>query len=143
MLVLAAAVQGSIFTSNYIAERVGVSSYSIYLWHWPIVVFLAYNNTAGLWTWMLGGIIASVILGELSLRLIENPTRKGLSRQTAWGNVFTIATCMAVLGVASVAMFKINHPNRVPVQIDLVANESLNSNPNRTGCFATVGTTSP
>ncbi|QGH60148.1 acyltransferase family protein [Serratia proteamaculans] len=143
MLVLAAARQGSIFTSNYVAERVGVSSYSIYLWHWPIVVFLAYNNTAGLWTWMIGGLILSVILGELSLRLIENPTRKGLSRQTAWGNVFTIAACMMIIGVASVAMFKFNHPDRVPAKIDLIANESLNSNPSRVGCFAISGTTSP
>ncbi|MEG7413916.1 acyltransferase [Serratia marcescens] len=63
MLVLAAARQGSIFTSNYIAERVGVSSYSIYLWHWPIVVFLAYNNTAGDWRWMLGGLLLSLVLG--------------------------------------------------------------------------------
>ncbi|QXX94623.1 acyltransferase [Serratia marcescens] len=143
MLVLAASRQNSLFTSNYLAERLGVSSYSIYLWHWPIVVFLGYNNAASSWNWLIAGIILSLILGELSLRMIENPARKRLSRQTAWGNVFTIATCTTVIGFASIALFKINFPNRVPQQIDVVANESLNVIPNRDKCIASTSTRSP
>ncbi|EMH5180801.1 acyltransferase family protein [Serratia marcescens] len=143
MLVLAAARQGSIFTSNYIAERVGVSSYSIYLWHWPVVVFLAYNNTAGDWRWVLGGLLLSLVLGELSLRFIENPARKKLAKQSDWGNVFSIGSCMVIICAATVVMFKHHFINRVPEQIDLIANESLNSNPKHADCFATTGTTSP
>ncbi|HBE9082146.1 acyltransferase family protein [Serratia fonticola] len=143
MLVLAAARQNSIFTANYVAERIGVSSYSIYLWHWPVVVFLAYNNAAGSWSWIIAGIAVSLILGELSLRLIENPTRKGLSKQTSWGNVLTIAACMTIICGASIALFKLNLHDRVPKNIDLIASESLNIKPNRAECFSVSGTTSP
>tara|TARA_Y100000588_G_scaffold269548_1_gene284949 strand:- start:780 stop:2750 length:1971 start_codon:yes stop_codon:yes gene_type:complete len=55
-------------TNNFVTQKIGLWSYSIYLWHWPIVVlgnYLEINN----WEWF--GIILSVFLGVFSYRYIE------------------------------------------------------------------------
>jgi len=43
-LVLLAARQDSIFTSNALAQWLGTRSYSLYLWHWPVVVGLYFSR---------------------------------------------------------------------------------------------------
>ncbi|MFV8873658.1 acyltransferase family protein [Serratia fonticola] len=143
MLVLTAARQKSIFTSNIFAERIGTSSYSIYLWHWPVAVLLVYTNTIHSPAWISAGLIASLILGELSLRIVENPARKALSKQAFWPSVSYIAGAIIIVSIVSVATFTINFPSRLPSQVDIVANESLNRLPSRDLCFAKSGVTSP
>lgn len=143
MLVLAAARQKSIFTSNILAERIGTSSYSIYLWHWPIAVLLIYTNSIHNPAWVATGLVASILLGELSLRIIENPARKTLSKQGFWTSVVYIASAVAIVSIVSVSIFTINFPSRLQSQVDIVANESLNRLPGRDACFAKSGVTSP
>jgi len=58
----------SIITNNFIFQSIGRWSYSIYLWHWPIVVFI-YNFTPN--DNKLIGISLSIILGFLSYKTIE------------------------------------------------------------------------
>ena len=58
----------SLITNNIIFQKIGTWSYSIYLWHWPIVVFyfqfdLGYS--------VIYGLILSVIFGFLSFKYIE------------------------------------------------------------------------
>jgi Predicted acyltransferases len=54
---------------------IGQISYSLYLWHWPVMVF---GRAAG---WLstpagkIGLTLASLLLGYISMRLIETPTR--------------------------------------------------------------------
>ena len=58
---------------------IGKISYSLYLWHWPIYVFLNYTSTENLNyvdTFIL--IIASFIAACFSYHLIEQPVRKGV-----------------------------------------------------------------
>ncbi len=75
MLVLAANRQHSWFTSNIIARHLGSGSYSIYLWHWPLVVILNYLGASNSPTLIASGIALSIVMGWLSYRLIENPSR--------------------------------------------------------------------
>ena len=64
---------------------VGLISYSLYLWHWPVLVFL--NIHFGLHnvpTWaMASGVVMSVILAYFSWRFVEQPFRSstGYSRK--------------------------------------------------------------
>lgn len=143
MLVLAAARQDSRFTSNPIAARLGASSYSIYLWHWPIVVLLVYTNTQSELKWVAAGLLASVLLGELSLRLIENPARKWLSAQTTRQSACSIGIVIMLVATLSVTLFTVHFPARLPQSIDLAANERMNIPAIRDGCFATSGSSSP
>ncbi|MEL6336709.1 MAG: acyltransferase family protein [Pseudomonadota bacterium] len=56
---------------------VGLISYALYLWHWPILVFWPMLQQAPLAPWQVGAAIAlSVGLATLSLHLIERPFRR-------------------------------------------------------------------
>ncbi len=75
MLVLGVARQNNPMVCHPIAQWLGTRSYSIYLWHWPFAVLLFF---VGMQTWVpavIGAIVASLVLGDLSYRLIENPVR--------------------------------------------------------------------
>ncbi|NIF46977.1 acyltransferase [Enterobacter sp. Ap-1006] len=73
--ILIANRQNSIFTNNPVLQYIGVSSYSVYLWHWPVVVFIRQHNLSGTYIIILG-IFASLILGAASYHLVENKFRK-------------------------------------------------------------------
>ena len=81
-LVLLAAVRQSIFTGNAAAQVLGQWSYSIYLWHWPIVVYLQDNNEipypAGK---LAAGIALSVFMGLMSFHFVEQPFRRMLQQE--------------------------------------------------------------
>jgi peptidoglycan/LPS O-acetylase OafA/YrhL len=60
----------SLITSNFILQKLGLWSYSIYLWHWPVVVALYYLGLNDI-TSILIGIGISLILGITSYYFIE------------------------------------------------------------------------
>ena len=68
-LVIIANRQESILTNNVIFQSVGKWSYSIYLWHWPIVVWGYYFHIDN---WWHIGIVLSVVVGYISYRYIES-----------------------------------------------------------------------
>lgn len=73
MLVIANPESASMRLFNLSAvENTGKWSYSIYLWHWPIVVFLHNQDFAVQWFHNVLGIICSFILGFLSYKFIES-----------------------------------------------------------------------
>ena len=51
----------------------GRRSYSIYLWHWPVVAFLAYVQRPPSWFETIVCIAAIVVLSDLSFRRVERP----------------------------------------------------------------------
>lgn len=58
--------------------RIGQLSYSLYLWHWPLLVFAGYANIEPLSTMQLVGVAAATFLASyLSWRFIEQPFRHG------------------------------------------------------------------
>ena len=61
-------------------QAVGRWSYSVYLWHWPIVVWLHQSQSPRDGAWIAAGIAASLAFGWLSFRLVENPGRRLVSR---------------------------------------------------------------
>lgn len=60
---------------------VGERSYAIYLWHWPVLVIAgtlvpyAVGTTRATWV-LLGALAVTLVLSELSLRLLERPVRR-------------------------------------------------------------------
>ncbi|MEM8833669.1 MAG: acyltransferase family protein [Pseudomonadota bacterium] len=61
-------------------QAIGLWSYSIYLWHWPIAVGLGYwTQDAPFWAKAIG-IALSILLGFLSYRFIEQPCKNKFSQ---------------------------------------------------------------
>ncbi|EOT8832004.1 acyltransferase family protein [Escherichia fergusonii] len=68
--------QSSILTSNKISQWAGKVSYSVYLWHWPIVVAMKYYGIEFSAINIFLGVTASFIFGDVSYKVIENTLRK-------------------------------------------------------------------
>jgi len=62
--------ESSPFTGNFIFQKIGAWSYSIYLWHWPIVVAIYYFSLNQ--SMVFAGIALSIFLGFISYKYIEN-----------------------------------------------------------------------
>lgn len=79
MLVLLARIESLPLFYRPEIRWIGLSSYSIYLWHWPVVVFLNYAEKLHSPAWLTGGVIVSLILGWLSWKYLEKPSQKYLT----------------------------------------------------------------
>ncbi|ATY84578.1 acetyltransferase [Kyrpidia spormannii] len=76
---------------------IGVRSYGIYLWHYPVIVLTTPLNTAGQWDGIRAGlqVAASIGLAALSWRFIEKPI---LRRGKSGGQVGGAAPALGSLG---------------------------------------------
>ncbi len=96
---------------------IGLISYSLYLWHWPIWVFyrsFINNGTPG----AVGAIvltIVSIIIATLSYRYVEQPFRK--RRWPAMRTVSVGFACIAVIFAASIYVQRADgFPQRLPAE---------------------------
>ncbi len=80
MLVLVAARSDSWLTGSRIAQWLGTCSYSIYLWHWPIVATLAYFDLHHEPSMLVLGLFATLVLGRVSYRLVEHRAKRAMTR---------------------------------------------------------------
>jgi peptidoglycan/LPS O-acetylase OafA/YrhL len=74
---------GSTYVGRLLSTRalveIGLMSYSLYLWHWPLLVFAKLHKGEDLSKWAGAGILAlSIVISWLSLRFIERPFRQRL-----------------------------------------------------------------
>ncbi|MGV9333380.1 acyltransferase family protein [Nocardia sp. NPDC003726] len=88
--------------------RLGELSYALYLWHWPILIFVLARTgaaTAGLGVG-LGVIGASLVLAYLTNRFVEEPLRMRSGRPVAQPPARAVRTgrLVAALGVAVLAV---------------------------------------
>lgn len=65
------------FLSNPVLKWIGDRSYSIYLWHYPIILLISKGIKASWWITLIE-IVLSVVMAELSYRFIETPIRHGI-----------------------------------------------------------------
>jgi peptidoglycan/LPS O-acetylase OafA/YrhL len=144
MLVLNAARTDSPWTGNTIAQWLGNCSYSLYLWHWPIVVGLSYFDLQQDAFSVSAGLLLTLAFGQASYAGIEVPARELLGR---WRFAFTASSVTAVT-VALVAFSasvraSSGYPGRLPTRVEIAAREAENHNPRRDACHAMSGTESP
>lgn len=69
-LVILSNSKNNFLLNNYILQKIGAWSYSIYLWHWPIVVFMYQEQVREEYVYF--GILLSILLGGVSYKYIES-----------------------------------------------------------------------
>jgi peptidoglycan/LPS O-acetylase OafA/YrhL len=111
---------------------IGLISYSLYLWHWPVAVFTQYATDAPLGGWTSVAVIAaSVALATLSWRFVEQPFRRPSNLGSA-AVLRRFAVAMAALGVVSAGMMSAGGwPGRFDPQVVRLANASTDVSPMR------------
>jgi peptidoglycan/LPS O-acetylase OafA/YrhL len=77
---------------------IGGLSYSIYLWHWPILVAAQAENPDLRLRWTVLLMIASIVPAYLSLRFIENPVRFGRAFKPT-GRALGLGLALTAIGV--------------------------------------------
>lgn len=98
---------------------IGKISYSLYLWHWPVIVFLKYTFVAGVTPLHLAGsLVFSFIVAVFSWKYIETPFR----RKSYCGNRKQLVVMAAVLGclfiVTGTILYKSDGiPGRLPEHV--------------------------
>lgn len=108
-LVIASAQSKSPFTNNPLSQFLGKISYSVYLWHWPLVVGLYYFDKNKELPWITTGIALSVLLGYFSFSTVESRLRDTEAKRPdrarpsfdgkMWGKVAVIAATVLVPGI--------------------------------------------
>jgi peptidoglycan/LPS O-acetylase OafA/YrhL len=136
-LVLLAGRERSWLSGTALTQWLGSRSYSIYLWHWPRVVGLAYMGLLEQPQWLVAGVLLSVLLGHLSYVLIEEPVRKG---GRVWAPRWEVLVlCCSLLLVATMGQLvrKTGVPERLSAAVIELEAQRQNRNPRQKECLDT------
>ncbi|MHC8323451.1 acyltransferase family protein [Pseudomonas sp. GB2N2] len=81
------------------ATYIGRLSYSLYLWHWPVLVFLRWTTGLEHLAVQLAYPLIITALAAVSYHTVETPMRAGnwLPQRPVW---ITIASCLAAIGLS-------------------------------------------
>lgn len=143
-LILLASNQKSLLTNNKVAQFLGNTSYSIYLWHWPLVFYLSYLEKSNNVLWIIGAILLSVLLGWVSYKYIENPSRNFLSNlNIAKGYILTFIYVLIPTIIFSLIFIKNGVPSRFPEKTLNIATKGLEGNPLFSKCHISSGINLP
>lgn len=89
--------------STRVATCIGQRSYSLYLWHWPVIVLLR-------WTWGIESaamialaVILTLALADLSYRMIETPARHAMRLRRVPRIVVVAVGVLALIGAWGLA----------------------------------------
>lgn len=148
-LVIAAGSFGTSIVGKLLSLRpivfIGLTSYSVYLWHWPLIVFTKMEFSPLLQQrhllYVLTIIAFSLGLGALSWRVVEQPFRIGQGRKMSRPKVFGIAaTAIACSASVALALLSLNGlQSRFPPNANKVAEMIDTPQQLRVGtCFITT-----
>lgn len=119
------ALTNRLLLSSRPAVLLGLISYPLYLWHWPLLTYLGIlrhgvPNFLEIW----GAILAATVLSILTFRFIEQPIR---NRRDVVPSL-SIALCSAgMIGTAIVISAGV--PWRFPTELQAIASVSTDDNP--------------
>lgn len=123
-LVIQAQRNDSIITGNIAFQKIGSWSYSIYLWHWPLVVIIYTLDLPTPYTYL--GMVLSVILGYLSYKYVEKIKFSSYINFKSLFNSKPIYIALACFGLGGIVFAKVDYitPYRLTAeQIKAVAQQ--------------------
>ncbi|HEY1632955.1 MAG TPA: acyltransferase family protein [Rhizomicrobium sp.] len=120
---------------------IGLISYSLYLWHWPLFVFARGVLDRPLTAWETAGLIAAAFaLAGLSWRFVERPFRKRTFRPARWklfGGALAAMAAAAVCGALIVQAQGL--PQRLPADVQRILAAEHDEDPRAVTCFGLTG----
>ncbi|MBP6924079.1 MAG: acyltransferase [Candidatus Pacebacteria bacterium] len=141
VLIITAGTQRKTFIGEILSFPVlvwvGLISYSLYLWHWPLIVLTKQYLSSPLTGTHTGLIlIATFLLAIFSYHFVETPFRKKTFLKKRW-HIFTFAFFTVVATVSAGVYMTKNKglPERAPEAAKAVALASADTNPREYECF--------
>ena len=129
--------QSSYLLNNAFVQAIGRWSYSIYLWHWPMVVALHYAHLEKSSLWRAAGIFGSVVAGALSYTFVERRTTALLSRFPKAGSTLVLALPVCFVLIAGSAIWLMQGiRGRVSAEVNIADAEAQNNNQRRDACLS-------
>lgn len=122
---------------------IGLISYSLYLWHWPLIVFFRDLGWLDGFFGQVVVIATSMIFAWLSWHFIEKPTRNRAFfsvPRLLWSSA---AAALVVLGVSFVFHMLDGWPARFPAQLVAHDNARYDISPSRKRCHVGGGLPNP
>lgn len=122
---------------------IGLLSYSLYLWHWPLVVF---SRDAGLLESVPGRLFVvalSILLAWASWRFIEKPTRDRHTFDSRKLTAFSLISVSLVCVVCAGYRMTDGWPSRVPADVAAFDAGRYDISPSREKCHVDSGLRSP
>ncbi|MFZ2266329.1 MAG: acyltransferase family protein [Azonexus sp.] len=107
----------SLFSRNSFLQWIGKISYSIYLWHWPLVVFLFLCGLLAVREVALACVAMSVFLGWVSYRFVETTGREFTSRWRRLLYYFVLVCLVSTISLGAVEVAKKIPEARFPFAI--------------------------
>ncbi|MBN3966985.1 acyltransferase [Pseudomonas gregormendelii] len=130
ILVLIAARQHSIWTGSRAAQWLGNCSYSLYLWHWPFAVALAYLQQPESFGAISACLVLTLLFGWISYRFVETPARTKLTRLP---QMRSFAVLLVAISFVAIPSFFINAydgiSGRFTSEVNSIFAEAKNKNP--------------
>lgn len=142
VLVIWARRPASVLTGQLAAQWLGDRSYSLYLWHWPVVVALTYLGLQREPTFVVLGLVGCVLLAAISYRWVESWGRKrpGTVDVRPWRPLAVFTMGVGLLCAPAVAVWKLDGvPGRADPIAEQAAAEAKNTNPNGDKCITSSG----
>ena len=125
-LIVVANYQNNFLVNNPISNYIGKWSYSIYVWHWPLVVFGFYFEFKD---WWIYGIPLSILLGFLSYQFIE---KINFPRYSSWKEIYKVKPFYIFLIILACG-YAVKKTNGIDSRLSdipqLAEKEQSNSNP--------------
>ncbi|MBB5217617.1 acyltransferase family protein [Parapusillimonas granuli] len=113
------AAMNRLLLSRHVMVGIGLISYPLYLWHWPLLALAANANSDGSYVatrnLTLAMVSLSFLLAWLSYRYIEKPLRQ---RGTRAGKVASLSLAMTATAVAACSIWMLQGaPQRLPAEL--------------------------
>jgi peptidoglycan/LPS O-acetylase OafA/YrhL len=90
--------------SRRILVGIGLISYPLYLWHWPMLAFVRIIEGDHIrWQSIFAALSASVLLAGLTYRYVERPIRRAPRASRSPHVVWGLCSVMAIVGVVGIA----------------------------------------
>ncbi len=120
----------NIITDNLISQKIGLWSYSIYLWHWPVYVLIHTGGYIDKQIYLAVGMLLSIALGYVSYRYIEKVKFRNNISASQFLSCKPLYMCIVIAFFGFVVFINTNIFYKIPNDIynQMLVNKDVDNN---------------